>query len=109
MFVLKTVAHSAGCALEAREILSGVRSLPKGGGPVYPESVALPSRGDTVKPALESMEITGSLHHGMCCNRTSTTLGGSVWEDLLETFMGGGRGAGLSLRLCWKTFLAQTH
>lgn len=47
VFVLKPVVHSAGCALEAREILSGVRSLPKEGAPVYPESVALPSRGDT--------------------------------------------------------------
>lgn len=47
MFVLKTVPHSAGCALEAREILSGVRSLPKEGAPVCPECVALPSRGDS--------------------------------------------------------------
>lgn len=47
MFVLKTVVHSAGCALEAREVLSGVRSLPKEGASVCPESVTLPSRGDS--------------------------------------------------------------
>ena len=47
MFVLKTVAHSAGCGVEAREIPSGVRSLPKEAASVCTEYVTPLSRGDS--------------------------------------------------------------
>ena len=47
VFVLKTVAHSAGCGAEAREILSGVRSLPKETASVCIEYVTSLSRGDS--------------------------------------------------------------
>lgn len=45
MFVLKTVAHSSGCGTEAREIVFGVRSFPKGAASVCTECVT-PLRGD---------------------------------------------------------------
>lgn len=36
--------------------------------------------------------VGACLCHGMCRNRTSTTLGWSVWEDLLGDIHGGGKG-----------------
>lgn len=47
VFVLKTMAHSACCGMEAREILSGVRSLPKEAASVCTEYVTPLSRGDS--------------------------------------------------------------
>lgn len=47
MFVLKTVAHSAGCGTEVREILSGVKSLPKEAASVCTEYITPRSRGDS--------------------------------------------------------------
>lgn len=45
VFVLKTVAHSAGSGMEVRETLSGVRSLPKEAGSVCTEYIT-PVSGD---------------------------------------------------------------
>lgn len=53
MFVLKTVAYSAGNGVEAREILTGVRSFPKEAASVCTESVTPLSRADTTSACSE--------------------------------------------------------